>query len=120
MVDTWRSSWFGESGTRLLYLVPSRLTHELLPLTIEPRPDETIRVLVGRMEILTPEHRDEIAHAVRGMGTCAAVSAEPLRSELTHLGRFTEPALESLLSHDPDPSWNSVVKTLVSQARIAH
>ncbi|HEV3006788.1 MAG TPA: hypothetical protein VGX78_20125, partial [Pirellulales bacterium] len=39
MVKTWESSWFGEPGTRLLYLVPERLTAELLPLHINPRPD---------------------------------------------------------------------------------
>src|SRR5262249_46033668 len=52
MVNTWRSSWFGESGTRLLHLVPSSLTEKLLPLTIEPAPTERVRVLVGRLETI--------------------------------------------------------------------
>ena len=41
MVNTWRSSWFGENGTRLLYLVPERQTNELLPLHIESRAGRT-------------------------------------------------------------------------------
>ena len=55
MVNTWRSSWFGENGTRLLYLVPGKQTDELLPLKVEPAPDEQVRVLVGRLETITPE-----------------------------------------------------------------
>ena len=30
MVNTWQASWFGENGTRLLYLVPTKLTDKLL------------------------------------------------------------------------------------------
>ncbi len=37
MVNTWRTSWFGENGTRLLYLMPGKLTDKLLPLAIDPR-----------------------------------------------------------------------------------
>ena len=36
MVKTWQSSWFGEQGTRLFYIVPRRITDELLPLQIDP------------------------------------------------------------------------------------
>src|SRR4051794_3248224 len=45
MVNTWRTSWFGENGTRLLYLVPSKQTDKLLPLKVEPAPDERVRLL---------------------------------------------------------------------------
>lgn len=56
MVKTWRDSWFIEQGTRLFYLLPQEKTDELLPLTITPRPDEVVRVMVGRLEIMRPEH----------------------------------------------------------------
>ena len=55
MVKTWDSAWFGEEGTRLLYLVPRAKTDELLPLTMDPKPTELVRVLVGRHDFLTPE-----------------------------------------------------------------
>ena len=65
MVNTWRSSWFGEQGTRLFYMLPQRITDELLPLEIEPRPDTTLRVLVGRMELMTPEDEARVIELVR-------------------------------------------------------
>ena len=55
MVKTWNAAWFTEEGTRLLYLVPRARTDELLPLTVEPKPTEIVRVLVGRHDFLTPE-----------------------------------------------------------------
>src|SRR5262249_24801197 len=64
MVKTWRSSWFGEQGTRLFYLLPQATTDQLLPLAITPQPDQTVRVMVGRLEIMTPEEEKRITELV--------------------------------------------------------
>jgi hypothetical protein len=96
MVDTWRTSWFGEQGTRLLYMLPQPLTDEVLPIRIQPQPDELVRVMVGRMEILTPEHAQQITSLIHDLGTCVSARVEPLRQELSHLGRFAEPALQHI------------------------
>ena len=53
MLDTWRSTW-SEEGLRVLYVVPGRLTDEVLPLAIDPAPSSLVRVLIGRAEILPP------------------------------------------------------------------
>jgi len=53
MVETWRNSWF-EEGSRLLYIVPSAFVNEVLPLSIHPLPAQTVRVFVGRLELVTP------------------------------------------------------------------
>ena len=117
MVRTWRASWFGEEGTRLLYLVPARLTDEVLPLKIEPQPDETLRVLVGRMEVLTPEDGARLVGMVRQLGTCCSASEEPLRSELARLGRFAEPALEHLLTTAAVDDCRNQVQAVFEQVR---
>jgi len=54
MLDTWRDTW-SEPGLRALYIVPRRLTDEVLPLTIEPAPSSVVRVLVGRAEFMPPD-----------------------------------------------------------------
>lgn len=59
MVATWRDSWF-EEGLRVFYIVPRAVTDEILPLTIDPKPDELERVLVGRVELFTPEMQAKI------------------------------------------------------------
>ena len=117
MVKTWRSSWFGEEGTRLLYFVPPRLTDEVLPLIVSPRPDETVRVLVGRMEVLTPERGKKLTNIVRELGTCFSPDAEPLHSELKALGRFAEPALEHLLQGEIPSECRPQLTALLEEAR---
>ncbi|MGH8598395.1 MAG: hypothetical protein ACREXT_17220, partial [Gammaproteobacteria bacterium] len=54
MVNTWRDSWF-EEGLRVFYVLPRVSTDAVLPITIEPAPAELVRVMVGRVEIITPE-----------------------------------------------------------------
>jgi hypothetical protein len=54
MLDTWRDTW-SEQGLRVLYVVPARLTDEVLPLAIAPAPSSLVRVLVGRAEWAPPD-----------------------------------------------------------------
>jgi hypothetical protein len=64
MVATWRDSWF-EEGTRLLYVMPSQAVDAILPLRVKPRPEDIVRVFVGRLELLTPELLDDAIRAAR-------------------------------------------------------
>jgi hypothetical protein len=60
MVKTWRSAWFGEDGTRVLYLLPDAWTESLLPMRLTPKPASVVRVLVGRHDVLTPEREKKV------------------------------------------------------------
>ena len=85
MVETWKDSWF-EEGSRLIYIVPSAFVDKILPLTIDPVPGQTVRVFVGRLEIVTPA----TAMAVR---TALAHNDE---AWLDKYSRFLEPILQTL------------------------
>lgn len=106
MVNTWADSWFAEEGTRIFYMVPRETTDKLLPLTISPPPDESVRVLVGRVEVLTPRvekslmeivraNRDkrEVLRVRKAKGDAPADESLPVPQELLKLGRLAEPAL---------------------------
>jgi len=90
MVETWKTSWF-EEGSRLLYIVPGGFVDEVLPLTISPVPQQTVRAFVGRMELITPatEQAVETALATRN------------RSTIEKYGRFLDPILDQLKAEDP-------------------
>jgi len=114
MVNTWKSSWFGENGTRLLYMLPQRITDEILPLKIEPSPDEMVRVLVGRMEILSPEDETRIVELIRksaaerqAANRTSKSTGEPTSygwpPELDRWGRLAEPALVRARAISDDP-----------------
>lgn len=57
MLDTWELSYFKSWGTRLFYIVPRGWTDKVLPIDITPAPSELKRVMVGRIDLVTPQHR---------------------------------------------------------------
>jgi hypothetical protein len=117
MVNTWRTSWFGENGTRLLYVVPEKLTDMLLPLTVDPAPDERVRVLVGRLETLTPEDCDRLVHALAGAGPDERPTAEAIKAELAALGRFAEPAIQFVMGQTADVPTRSRLEAILAEVR---
>jgi hypothetical protein len=111
MVKTWNDSWFDEEGTRVFYCVPQTVTDELLPLKIEPKPAQSVRVLVARLEImpvseerrLTKVVEESAANRARLIKEWQEANANkekvepfqhpPMPQELVNLGRLAEPAL---------------------------
>lgn len=103
MVATWRDSWFEEQGLRVLYTLPRSWTDQILPLTIEPKPRDVVRVMVGRAEVITPtmewELLKQIVHYSDNNTEIKAQAVEDLTK--LGLGRFTEPAVRRVTSHYP-------------------
>jgi len=112
MVEPWRQSWF-EEGSRLLYIVPRQFVDSILPLSIQPVPAQTVRVFVGRLELVTPatEKEVEVAFAAHDTATLEAY------------GRFLEPILATMIKKETNAGQvrrfqnclNSVYSKLVAQ-----
>jgi hypothetical protein len=117
MVNTWRTSWFGENGTRLLYLVPGNLTDKLLPLTVDPAPNERVRVLVGRLETLTPEDCQRLVRTLGGSKAGDKPAEAAVKSELTSLGRFAEPAIRFVIGQTTDPPTKARLQAVLAEVR---
>jgi hypothetical protein len=95
MVKTWRTDWFGEDGTRVLYLVAKPVTAEFLPLKIDPQPDQLVRVLVGRHDVLAPEREREIDALVKRLNGASNAESKAADAGLTKLGRYRFPAQQA-------------------------
>jgi hypothetical protein len=92
MVKTWARQWFRTPGVRVLYLAPQAWTDRQIPLAIDPAPQETVRVMVIRVEALTPAQETGDLAAVPGFdGDAAAQQASA--AHFKALGRFAEPRL---------------------------
>jgi hypothetical protein len=85
IVETWRGSWF-EQGTRLFYIISGGALDDVLPLQIDPAPDDVKRVFVGRIEIAT-------AATLREVKTALATND---RARLAQYGRFVQPISKRL------------------------
>ncbi|HSO39732.1 MAG TPA: hypothetical protein VLT33_44705, partial [Labilithrix sp.] len=103
MVNTWKKQWFRTPGPRLLYLAPQSWTDRSIPLSIDPKPESTKRVMVIRVEILTPEMEAADVAALRGLATPASAAAT--RGHFTSLGRFAEPRLRRAMVLAGNPAY---------------
>jgi hypothetical protein len=90
MIATWRESWF-EEGSRLFYIVPPAFVNTILPLTINPAPSETVRVFVGRLELVTPATTQALEKILATHDVAA----------LQKYNRFLEPFLEQMKAANP-------------------
>jgi hypothetical protein len=85
MVETWKDSWF-EEGSRLIYVVPHGFIENVLPLTVDPAPEQIVRVFFGRLEIVTPATATAVKEAV----------ARNDDATLDKYGRFLQPILQTI------------------------
>lgn len=91
MFETWRNSWF-EEGSRLLYIVPRQFVESVLPLSVQPAPSQTVRVFVGRLELVTPATQQAVERALETHD----------HATLSRYGRFLAPILETMIDDEQD------------------
>ena len=118
MVSTWKRQWFRTPGVRVLYLAPQSWTDANIPLNIEPQPDSTLRVMVMRVEVISPELEELDVAAASALGGAEAAAAE---AHFVSLGRFAEPRLRRALSLLGDPSYAQpfLAKIVSADTRVA-
>jgi hypothetical protein len=68
--------------------------NEVLPLSIKPAPAQTVRVFVGRLELVTSATQREIETAFAANDT----------STLKTYGRFLEPILATMIKKEMNPA----------------
>jgi hypothetical protein len=106
MVKTWARQWFRTPGVRVLYLAPQAWTDAQIPLTVEPAPIETKRVMVIRVEAITPEQEDD-DQKIMPMFDGDADAQGVVKRYFQGFGRFAEPRLRRALAMSPTKSPNA-------------
>jgi len=112
MIKTWRNSWF-EAGMRVFYILPRPATDAVLPITIDPRPDELVRVLVGRTEIITPEMEKSVSEQVSRLNDPSPAVRSAAAASIKKYGRFSEPILKRMLDDESDAALRARIKRLI-------
>ena len=117
MIKTWRDSWF-EEGARVFYILPRQTTDAVLPITIEPRPADLVRVLVGRAEVITPEMENSVRAQVKLLSDPSPQVRETAAQAIRDHGRFSEPILKSILENEKDSSIRDRIRQLTEKSAI--
>ncbi|MEZ0267574.1 MAG: hypothetical protein ACAI43_22815 [Phycisphaerae bacterium] len=116
MVRTWEDQWFMEPGTRVLYSLPQPETDRLLPLKLTPAPREMLRVMIGRLELLTPEQERRVEKVTMNLSAGDPAARRAAADELRAMGRFAEPALARVAQVGSDPQAQSAAKALLQES----
>jgi hypothetical protein len=103
MVNTWKRQWFRTPGLRLLYLVPQSWTEASIPLSLDVAPDELVRVMMIRVELITPELEALDQAALAKLS--AIESAPEAHAYFSALGRFAEPRLRRAIAVAGSPPY---------------
>jgi hypothetical protein len=102
MVNTWRTSYFQTEGVRALFVLPQAWTDAFIPLEVTPRPRQLVRVMVGRIELLTPERQALAERAVGDLASPEAATRERGFAVLRDQGRYVEPIVRRVLATTGD------------------
>jgi hypothetical protein len=116
MVNTWEASYFRTEGLRVLSVLPRSTVDEVIPIQIKPAPQQLVRVMVGRIEVLTPEMEQNIEKRLTDLGSADADVRAAAEAELARLGRFKEPVLRRIAALTKAPEVRSRAETLIAQA----
>jgi hypothetical protein len=113
MVNTWRTSYFKTDGVRVLFVLPRSWTDRNVPMRIQPAPAELVRVMVGRVELLTAERERRTEDAIRDLGSLDAGVREHAFAALREEGRYVEPVIRRTLRTSTDERVRTLCRQLL-------
>ena len=73
-----------------------------------------VRVLVGRIELITPEMELETLETIKELGQANPIAKENAMANLNKRGRFMEPVLRRLLDKIDDPILAERIRSLLA------
>ena len=113
MVNTWRSSYFQSEGVRALFVMPQGWTDEFIPIEVRPKPKELVRVMVGRLELLTTERERLAEAAVADLASPDSARRQAAFATLQAQGRYVEPIVRRVLATTRDESVRTLCRRLL-------
>ena len=113
MVNTWKTSYFKTDGVRLLFVLPQSWTDRFIPMRITPRPAQLVRVMVGRVELLSEERERRAETAISGLASPDPGVRERAFETLRAEGRYVEPIVRRAAQTSPDEQVRTLARRLL-------
>ncbi len=108
LLNTWETSYFKSAGLRLFFLVPHAWTDHYLPVKVSV-PSDISRVMVGRIELLSPE-QDGALDQLAAATDFSDAGIQRMWPMIKTLGRFTTPLLLERLKNQSSPGIQEAAK----------
>jgi hypothetical protein len=113
MVNTWASSYFKTDGVRLLFVMPQSWTDRFIPMRITPAPQQVVRVMVGRMELLDAAREQRAEDAIRHLSSTDPALRERAFETLRAEGRYVEPIIRRTVRTTTDEQVRTLARRLL-------
>ncbi len=117
MVDHWQRSYFSTPGLRVLYMLPRDLTDAYIPITVNPKPQELVRTMVGRLELFTPYSEALLLRCMEQLNEGTMTRAE-FDAKLAHYGRFREAVLRRVMTMQASTAIKTLAEKLLSELTV--
>jgi hypothetical protein len=113
MVNTWASSYFQTEGVRVLFVLPQSWTDAFIPLQITPTPKKVVRVMVGRLEMLTAGRERAAEAAIQSLASRDSAQSEAAFRFLHEQGRYVEPIVRRVAKTTRDEQVRAMCRRLL-------
>jgi hypothetical protein len=113
MVNTWTTSYFQTDGVRALFVLPQSWTDAFIPMTVVPQPRQIVRVMVGRLELLTAERESVAANAIRDLAGLDSGKRQQAYRFLHEQGRYVEPIVRRVMKTTKNDELRTVCRRLL-------
>jgi hypothetical protein len=113
MVNTWASSYFKTDGVRLVFVMPQSWTDRFIPMRITPAPQQLVRVMVGRVELLDRARESRAEQAIGALASSDTQVRERAFELLRSEGRYVEPIVRRTLKTTADEHVRTLSKRLL-------
>jgi hypothetical protein len=113
MVNTWRTSYLETDGIRALFVLPQSWTDRFIPMRVTPAPRELVRVMVGRIELLTADRERAAERAISDLSSRDSAIRERAFASLRGEGRFVEPIIRRTLQTTADEQVRTLCQRLL-------
>ena len=113
MVNTWKSSYFKTDGVRVLFVLPQSWTDRFIPMRVTPVPEQLVRVMVGRVELLDADRERRAEAAIRSLASPKADVRERAFALLAAEGRYVEPIVRRAVRTTSDEQVRTLGRRLL-------
>ena len=113
MVNTWKSSYFRTDGIRVLFVLPQSWTDRFIPMRVTPAPEQLVRVMVGRVELLDAARERRAETAIRDLASPSHDVRERAFELLRAEGRYVEPIVRRALRTSSDEQVRTLSRRLL-------